>query len=166
MTTPTGDPSAVSEIPDEGRPPAAGTATNLVTAAVVVALGGAAFVGSLGLGVGSPSNPGPGTWPAVVSVILVILGIALAFQARRAQDAERFTRAGFLVLAAIASMIAFVALIGVIGFEIPAALLAFFWLRILGRESWRLSVVMSLGITVAFYLLFVGALGVTIPHMF
>jgi hypothetical protein len=166
MTTPTGDPPAVSEIPDEGRPPAAGTVTNLVTAAVVVALGGAALVGSLGLGVGSPSNPGPGTWPAVVSVVLVILGIALAFQARRTSDAEQFTRAGFLVLAAIGSMVAFVTLIVVIGFEIPAALLAFFWLRILGRESWRLSIIMSLGITVAFYLLFVVALKVTIPHMF
>lgn len=166
MTTPTEDPSAISEIPDEGRPPAAGTVTNLVTAAAVVALGGAALVGSLGLGMGSPSNPGPGTWPAVVSALLVILGIVLAFQARRTSDAEKFTRAAFRVLAAIGSMVAFVAFIGVIGFEIPAALLALFWLRILGRESWRLSIIMSLGITVVFYLLFVVALQVTIPHLF
>jgi hypothetical protein len=166
MTTPTEDPSAISDIADEGRPPAAGTVTNLITAAVVVALGGAAFAGSLGLGVSSLSAPGPGTWPAIVSAILVILGIVLAFQARRTADAERFTRAGLLVLAAVASMVVFVALIGVIGFEIPTALLAFFWLRFLGRESWRLSIILSLTITIAFYLLFVGALQVSIPHLF
>lgn len=155
------------EQPDEPeRPPAAGPLTNLITAAVVVLLGGAAFVGSLGLGVGTLSAPGPGTWPAIVSAVLVVLGSVLAARARSAGDAERFTRSGLLVLAAIASMAAFVAIIATIGFEIPTALLAFIWLRFLGRESWRTSVVLSLAVTAAFYLLFVAALDVTVPHLF
>jgi hypothetical protein len=38
--------------------------------------------------------------------------------------------------------------------------------RFLGREGWRASIAISLGATVAFYLLFVAALDVSIPHLF
>jgi hypothetical protein len=153
-----------TETPEPDRP-AAGPVTNLVTAVVVVVLGGVAFAGSLRLGVGSASAPGPGTWPAVVSGVLVILGVVLAVRFRRTDDAEPFTRAGLLVLVAVASMVAFVAVVGTIGFEIPTVALAFVWLRFLGREGWRTSIVVSVGATVVFYLLFVGALDVTIPHL-
>jgi hypothetical protein len=63
-------------------------------------------------------------------------------------------------------MVVFVVLIPVIGFEIPAALLAFVWLRFLGSEGWRTSIVTSVALVVAFYLIFVGALSVPIPHLF
>ncbi|MFE7276434.1 tripartite tricarboxylate transporter TctB family protein [Streptomyces sp. NPDC057623] len=166
MGSRTEDPPAAGEPADGVRPPAAGTVTQLVTAAVVVALGVAALTEALNLGVGTPSEPGPGTWPALVSTVLTVLGVLLATQARRTDDAERFTRTGLLVLVAVGSMVAFVAVVGVIGFEIPAALLAFFWLRVLGRESRRNSVTVSLGLTAVLYALFVGALEVTIPHLF
>ena len=159
-----GEPAGPTE-PDD-RPPVAGPVTNLVIALVVVVLGGAALAGSLSLGVGRLSAPGPGTWPALVSAALIILGIVLAARARQTNDAERFTSTGVLVLAAVASMAVFVALVGVIGFELPTALLAFVWLRLLGHESWRTSIVISLATTIGFYLLFVAALDVTIPHMF
>ena len=166
MSTPTGDLAATDEPVEPERPPAAGPVTNLVTGAVVVVLGGVTFAGSLRLGVGSPSAPGPGTWPALVSAVLVVLGLVLVARFRHTDDAERFTGTGLLVLAAVASMVVFVAIIGTIGFEVPTAALAFVWLRFLGREGWRTSIVISLGATVAFYLLFVAALDVSIPHMF
>ena len=151
---------------EEDRPPHAGPLANVVVALAVVALGGAALVGSWGLGVGSPAAPEAGTWPFLVSVVLLVLGLALLPLARRTTDAERFTGTSLLVLAGLATLVAFAALVGVIGFEIPAALLAFAWLRFLGRESWRLSVIMSLAVVVAFYLIFVVALSVPIPHLF
>lgn len=156
----------MDEPAEPDRPQAAGPVTNLVIALVVVVLGGAALAGSLNLGVGNPAAPGPGTWPAAVSAVVTVLGLVLAARARHTGDAERFTRAGLLVLAAVATMAVFVAVVGLIGFEIPTALLAFVWLRLLGRESWRISVILSLAATVAFYLLFVAALDVTIPHLF
>ncbi|MET9965861.1 tripartite tricarboxylate transporter TctB family protein [Streptomyces sp. NPDC006356] len=162
----TENPPSADEPSDDIRPPAAGTVTNLVTAAVVVLLGGAALIGALSLGIGSPSKPGPGTWPALVSAALIVLGVLLAAAARRTDDAEQFTRTSLPVIVAVGTMVAYVAVIGVIGFEIPTALLAFFWLRILGRERVRTSIVVSLGATCAFYVLFVGALKVTIPHLF
>ena len=42
----------------EHRPPPAGTVTNVVVALVVVAIGAAAFVGSLSLGAGTARQPG------------------------------------------------------------------------------------------------------------
>lgn len=150
----------------EHRPPAAGTTTNLVVATLVVALGAAALVGSRSLDIGTMRTPGPGTWPMILSLLLVALGLGLAATARRTTDAERFSRSSLLVLVGLATMVVFVALIGTIGFEIPAALLAFVWLRFLGGESWRLSVITSLGLVVAFYLIFVAALSVPIPHLF
>jgi hypothetical protein len=150
----------------EHRPPPAGLLTNVVVALVVVAIGVAALVGSLALGVGTPEQPGSGTWPLVISVVLVVLGLALLPAARRTADAERFARPSWLVLVGVVTMVVFVALISVIGFEIPAALLAFVWLRFLGHESWRSSIVTSLCVVVAFYLIFVAALSVPIPHLF
>ncbi len=150
----------------EHRPPPAGIATNRVVAALVVALGAAALVGSLSLGAGSAGNPGSGTWPMILAVVLLVLGGALAATARRSSDAERFSRSSWAVLAGLGTMVVFVAVIGTIGFEIPAALLAFVWLRFLGGESWRTSAITSIGVVVAFYLVFVAALSVPIPHLF
>jgi hypothetical protein len=150
----------------EHRPPPAGRTTNLVVAAVVIVLGAAALVGSLSLGAGSARTPGPGTWPLILSLLLICLGLGLAVTARSTTDAERFSRSSLLVVAGLATMVVFVALISTIGFEIPAALLAFVWLRFLGGEGWRLSVVTALGLVIAFYLIFVAALSVPIPHLF
>jgi Tripartite tricarboxylate transporter TctB family len=150
----------------EARPPAAGWLSNLVTALAVVALGGAALIGSGSLGLGSARTPDSGTWPMLISVVLVALGLALVALCRRTSDAETFSRASWLVLAGLATMLVFVAVIATIGFEIPAALLAFVWLRFLGHESWRTSILTSLSIVLAFYLIFVGALQVPIPHLF
>jgi hypothetical protein len=150
----------------EHRPPPAGTTTNLVVATLVVALGAAALVGSLSLGAGSAGSPGSGTWPLVLSIVIIVLGLGLAATARTTSDAERFSRSSWLVLAGLATMVVFVALVSVIGFEIPAALLAFVWLRFLGGEGWRTSIVTSIGVVVAFYLIFVAALSVPIPHLF
>ncbi|MGR6319885.1 tripartite tricarboxylate transporter TctB family protein [Micromonospora soli] len=156
----------VEEAEHEGRPPAAGALSNALTAVAVVALGVAALVGSTGLGLGTARSPESGTWPLLISGALVLLGLGLLATARRTTDAERFSPASWLVLGGLATMVVFVAVIEVIGFEIPAALLAFVWLRFLGREGWRTSIVTSVAVVVAFYLLFVAALSVPIPHLF
>ena len=156
----------VEEAEHEGRPPVAGTLSNLVTAVAVIALGVAALAGAAALGLGAAATPGPGTWPMLVAVVTVLIGAALVVTARRAHDSERFTRSSLLVLVGLATMVLFVVLLPVIGFEIPAALLCFVWLRVLGAESWRMSLGLSVGLVVAFYVVFVGALGVPIPHLF
>jgi len=148
------------------KPPAAGLANNLAAAVVVIGLGVFALLQSLQQGIGSPESPGAGTWPFVISLVLIVLGIALAAVAGRTRDAEKFSSASWAILLGLATMVGFGLLIPVIGFEIPGALLAFAWLKVLGRESWRTSIIASVVIVAAFYLIFVVALGTSIPHLF
>jgi len=164
--TAAGDAAPAVPGPVEPDEPPAGPLDNLVTALVALALGVAAVVGATALGVGSPAAPGPGTWPLLVGVVLTALSAVLAARARSTTDAERFGRSSWQVVFAVATMVAFVALIGTIGFEIPAVLLTFVWLRFLGHEGWRLSVITSVLVVVVLYLVFVAALAVRIPHLF
>ncbi len=148
------------------KPPAAGTASNLAAAAVIGALGVFGLVGSFDLGIGRASAPGPGTWPGVVSALIVVLAVGLAVTAGRSHDAEKFSSTSWLVGLGSLTMFGFALAVPSVGFEIPAALLAFVWLKVLGREGWRTSVVGALIMTAVFYLIFVAALSTPIPHLF
>ena len=152
------------ELADE-RPPAGGPAYQVVAAVVVLASGvGAAFLAH-GSGLGSLRRPGPGLWPFLVSVLIALLAVLLLVVGRHLDDAEKFTRASFLVLAGAATFIGLGLLLPAIGFEIPAVLLGIVWLRFLGGESWRSTVVVSVVTTAAFYLLFLYALKIPLPHL-
>jgi hypothetical protein len=151
---------------DEEPPKPLGPRANTAVALTVIALGAAGIAGSWALGPGTPADPGSGTWPLLVSVAIAALGVVLLGLARRTADTEVFSASSWKVLAGVATMVGFVAVVGVIGFEIPSALLAFVWLRFLGGESWRLSAIASVLIVVAFYVVFVGLLAVPIPHLF
>ena len=102
----------------------------------------------------------------MVSLLLIILGIALAAGSGRTKDAEKFSSMSWAVLFGLATMVGFGLLIPIIGLEIPGVLLTFAWLKVLGRESWRTSIVASVAIVAAFYLIFVVALRTSIPHLF
>ena len=149
----------------EERPPAGGPAYQVVAALVVLALGlGAAWL-SYGYGLGSLRRPGPGLWPFVVSVLIAVLAVVLLVIGRTLDDAEKFTRASLLVLAGGATIVAVGFLLPTIGFEIPALLLGIVWLRFLGGETWRSTIVISLATTAAFYVLFLYGLKIPLPHL-
>jgi Tripartite tricarboxylate transporter TctB family len=158
-------PEQLAELWEEDRPPAAGPLANLAAALAVAAVGTAGIVGSLALGLGTPAAPKPGMWPFIISLVLVVLAAAQAVFGRKSRDAEKFSGSSWQVLAGLATMIGFVLLVGTIGFEIPALLLTFIWLKFLGKETWRMSVVLSFAVVAAFYLIFVMALSVPIPHL-
>jgi putative tricarboxylic transport membrane protein len=124
----------------EDRPPSGGPAYQVVGAlvALVFGLGGAAL--SLGYGLGSLRRPGPGLWPFVVSVLITALAVALLVVGRRLTDSELFTRSSLLPVVGVLTFLALGALMPVMGFEIPSVLLCMVWLRFLGGESWRSTV--------------------------
>lgn len=171
-TRPTDEPDILAELQAEvaqeladERPPAGGPAYQIVSALVVLVIGiGGAYL-AYGYGLGSLRRPGPGLWPFAVSVLIALLAIMLLVVGRHLDDAEKFTKASLLVLAGGATFVGLGLLLPAIGFEIPAILLGIVWLRFLGGESWRSTIVISVATTAAFYLLFLYVLKIPLPHL-
>jgi len=115
------------------RPPHAGPSSQLGAAIVAGFIGVGGLIGSLALGLGRLTQPGP--------------------------------RSSVLTAVAVLTLVVFAAVLPLIGFEIPSLLLAFVWLRFLGRESWISSVVTSVGTVAAFYVLFVLVLQIPLPRL-
>jgi putative tricarboxylic transport membrane protein len=168
-----GEPDILAELQAEvaqdladERPPVGGPAYQVVAALVVLAFGIGAAVLAHGYGLGSLRRPGPGLWPFAVSVLICVLAVVLLVIGRGLEDAEKFTKASFLVLAGGATFVGLGILLPTIGFEIPAVLLGIVWLRFLGGETWRSTIVISIATTAAFYLLFLYALKIPLPHLF
>ncbi len=150
----------------EERPPHAGPLAQLGAAAVTAAIGVAGLVASVRLGLGELTAPGPGLWPFVISVVITTLSVALALTGRHATDTEKFSRSSVMTAIAVATLVLLALALPVIGFEIPSLLLTFVWLRYLGKESWRSSIVISLCTVAAFYALFVVLLQIPLPRLF
>lgn len=151
---------------DEERPPRAGQLANVAAGLVMAALGTAGVALSLAMGTGTPERPEAGMWPLMISIVMVVLSAALLLFGRKTLDAEAFSSSSWQVAAGLGTLVGFVLVIGLTGFEIPTLLLTFVWLRFLGKESWRMSTLLSFIVTGAFYLIFVVALSVPIPHLF
>lgn len=160
-------PEQLAALWAEEEPPAAGPWANLGASLVVLAFGVAGIFLSQGLGVGSPTRPGAGMWPLLVSVIIVALSLVQLIIGRRGgHDGEKFNRYSLITLIGFITLIGMVWLMPMIGFEIPALLMCVIWMKFLGGESWRSTAIYSALIVVAFYLIFITALGTSIPHLF
>ena len=151
---------------EEEAPEPAGGIANLVACALTLAFGIAGMVLSLNLSLGSLTDPAPGFFPFVVSLITTVLSAAQIVLGRRGGDGEKFSRYSVTVVWGVISLLVFVAVLPLIGFEIPALLLSFVWMKWLGGESWRSAILYSALTVIAFYLIFVVALRTQLPHLF
>lgn len=151
---------------EEEAPEPAGGIANLVACVLTLAFGIAGMVLSMNLSLGSLTDPAPGFFPFVVSLITTVLSAAQIVLGRRGGDGEKFSRYSVTVVWGVISLLVFVAVLPLIGFEIPALLLSFVWMKWLGGESWRSAILYSVLTVVAFYLIFVVALRTQLPHLF
>lgn len=162
----------VIELAPEEEPEPAGPITRLVAAGVALVIGVAALVNSFLLGLGTLTEPGAGLWPASASAVLVVAALVLLVRLRRMpNDAERFGRGTLTIGLGAVSLAVFVVLFGGIGvwpgvgFELATMALLVFWLKVLGGESWRATVAVTVGCTVALHLILIELLEAPIPHV-
>lgn len=162
------DLTAGSGVPEPplAEKPTAGALANLVSGIVVALIGTGSLVVALDLGFGSFTAPRAGTWPAVLSGLLIILGLTLMALCKTYTDAERITRRAVSVGIGALSIVIAVQLMPVIGFEIPGFLLMVFWMTVLGREKLVKSATISVLAIVTLYLIFIVGLRISIPHLF
>jgi hypothetical protein len=151
---------------EEEKPPAAGALANAASSLVVLGVGTGALVLSLAMGLGTFAAPQPGLWPFMISCVMVALGLFQLVLGRHNRDAEKFTRMSMAPLTGLVTLAAMVALMPSIGFEIPALVLCIIWMRFLGGETWRSTLLTSAIVVAAFYGIFVLALNTSVPHLF
>jgi hypothetical protein len=151
---------------EEEKPPAAGPLASMASSLVVLGVGIGAIILSVAMGLGTPASPQPGLWPFIISCVMVALGLFQLVLGRHNRDAEKFTRMSLAPLTGLVTLAAMVALMPLIGFEIPALILCIIWMRFLGGETWRSTLLVSVIVVAAFYGIFVLALGTSIPHLF
>lgn len=154
------DPFATEH--DEG--PRAGKAVRVAGALAPLALGLFGAVNAVRYGVGGARDPGPGRWPLMMSVALILGGLVLLALERDQRDYEKYTRGAVLNLYGVLSLVAYVLVFKYVGFELATAAVTAFWLKVLGGESWRATIVIAAVVTTVAYVLFVTFLGAPIPR--
>jgi putative tricarboxylic transport membrane protein len=151
---------------DEQRPPHGGPAYQVAGTLVALGVGLVGAWLAWGYGLGTLRRPDAGLWPFVISVLIVAFSLVLLVVGRDLQDSEKFTRTSLLVVIGAATLVGLAVALPLIGFEVPALLLCAVWLRFLGGESWRSTVVVSVATVAAFYVLFLYGLRLPLPHLF
>lgn len=155
----------VAETLAEEELPPGGPAYQTVGALVALAIGIGGMVLALDYGLDSLRKPGPGLWPFVIATVITALSVLLLVVGRRLEDSVSFTRSSVLPAIGVLTFLALGVLMPVIGFEIPSLVLCVIWLRFLGGESWRSTVLVSVGTVTVFYFLFLYGLSIPLPHL-
>lgn len=137
---------------------------------IVFILGVAMAAMSVQLGVGTLRTPGAGYWPFVVSIILALAAATMGINTYRHRpgsidveeepDDDHDHGRSWLGLAVVLGI---GVLFTTVGFLLSMVAGLFVWLKFVAGESWRLTIVLTAGISAAVYLLFAELLGVRFP---
>lgn len=124
----------------------------------------------LPIGYISGRGPGGGAWPFWLSAMMLVCCGVIAFNWWRrtsppSQSDEPFLDGyGWKMVALVGGgLIGFIALIDIVSMYGAIAIFLFYYLRILGRHSWGLTLTLSLATPILFFFFFEGAMQITMP---
>ena len=132
-------------------------AANLVTASVLLLLGGVAIFDSVRLGIGwGTDGPKSGFFPFWLALLLVVSCSLIAVRAAFRASAKPFVSREQLrlVLKVLWPATAMVVLTQVIGLYVASALYLGFYMRWVGRHSWLAVIILSISVPIATFLIF------------
>lgn len=132
-------------------------AAELVTASVLMFLGGIVLFDAVRLGFGwGPDGPRSGFFPFWLALIMVVTCAVILIQAARGDRGKSFVNREQLdsVLKVLWPAVAAVALMRFVGLYVASALYLGFYMRWVGRHSWVTVVAIALGIPIASFLIF------------
>ena len=142
--------------------------SNLVSGACLAVFGIYVIHGASKLSYTSEVGPGPGFFPFWVGIGLVLFAASLMlanFSSSRSEsrkESQSSKVAGGALSGWLGLMVA-IALFGWIGFGLSFVLLTIFYIAALDRRPAWLALGVGVGLAVAFHLIFVVALGVSLP---
>jgi len=116
----------------------------------------------------SEVGPGSGFFPLWLGIGMVLLASGLMFASfassgNRAKNESQSWKTSARALAGWLAMMVAIALLGRIGFALSFVILTMFLIVALDRRSATLAVAVGIGLAVAFHLIFVIALDVSLP---
>ena len=132
-------------------------AAELVTASVLIFLGGIVLFDAVRIGVGlGPDGPRSGFFPFWLALIMVIVCGVILVQAALDHRGKSFVSREQLnsVLKVLWPATAAVALMHFVGLYVASALYMGFYMRWVGRHSWVTVVAIALGIPIGSFLVF------------
>lgn len=144
----------------------------IVTAGVLALLAIYMMYKSTELGFGYVRGEGPegGAWPFWLSAIMLASTFIIALNwYRRTSPPSRSEEPvldayGWKMLLLVGGgIVVFVALVNIISMYGAMAIFLFYYLRFLGRHSWTLVLPMCIGLPIAFFFFFEGAMRITMP---
>lgn len=138
--------------------------SRVITLLVLAGFGIFAFAASWEVGLGSLQDPGPGLWPLITSVGILIPAAALVFVDRR-EDYEAWSRKSLRLVLALVVLVLYIPAFLSAGFLISSLVLLIVWLRWFGNESWRWTLVVSAASSIGLFILLDVLLGVPLPTL-
>ena len=132
-------------------------AAELVTASVLMLLGGVVLFDAVRLGFGwGPDGPRSGFFPFWLALIMVVVSGVIFVQAARGGQGKSFVSREQLapVLKALWPTVAAVFLMHFVGLYVASALYMGFYMRWVGRHSWAMVVLIALGVSIGSFLVF------------
>jgi putative tricarboxylic transport membrane protein len=132
-------------------------AAELVTASVLILLGGIVLFDAVRLGFGwGPDGPRSGFFPFWLALIMVVVCVAIIAQAVRRAENKSFVSREQLgsVLKVLWPALVFVALIRFVGLYVASAFYMGFYMRWVGRHSWATVLLIALGVSIGAFLVF------------
>ena len=132
-------------------------AADVVTASILILLGGLVLVDVMRLGVGwGSAGPKSGFFPFWLALIMVVTCAVILSQSALSGRTKSFVSRKQLgqVLKVLWPATAAVALMHFIGLYVASALYMGFYMRWVGRHSWVMVVVIALGVSVGSFLVF------------
>jgi putative tricarboxylic transport membrane protein len=142
---------------------------DIIGGLILMHIGIGVVIGSIRLKVGTLLVPQPGFFPFLGGIVLIGLSIVLLAQSRfkRGTAPQEESPAVFgewrrpLIL--VVSMSIYTAVLEMLGYVLPTAVLAAVILRVLGVTSWRVLTAASVGLSIGTYYLFGRLLGIELP---
>jgi putative tricarboxylic transport membrane protein len=130
---------------------------DLVTAAVLMLLGGVVIFDSLRLGIGwGTDGPRSGFFPFWLAVLMTVTSGLIFVQALRGPVTRVFVSRAALrpVLAVLGPATAMVIVMQVTGLYVASAIYMAFYMRWVGRHRWPATIAMAVGLSIVTFLVF------------
>lgn len=133
----------------------------------------AAIVGALYLAearrysTGTTAQPGPGLYPTLIGVVVLVAAVGVALEAARSPSAVDIAwprgDARRRVLAILLPTAAYVLLLDVLGHALAGSLLTLIVLHVMGMRRWWLEIAVALAVGLGSHYIFATLLGVPLP---